>query len=181
MALSSKGRRQREDLGKGRIALCHDDDGSSQVVADLCYICITPNNHRQLFCGRGSSSAQDQSLDRVRRPIRTFIFLAQELAFCNLDLDKSTAAPPFVRWEIWKFPQTLSGVHLKGVYLIGVHLIDVYVMSVDLIGVYLISVYLRRASHGCVSHKRASHRRTPHRCTFQNIYLINIYLTKGTS
>jgi hypothetical protein len=26
MALSSKGRWQCEDLGKGRIAICHDDD-----------------------------------------------------------------------------------------------------------------------------------------------------------
>jgi hypothetical protein len=42
VALPSKGRRQREDLGKGRIAICYDDDGSSQVVVDLCYMRIRP-------------------------------------------------------------------------------------------------------------------------------------------
>jgi hypothetical protein len=35
----------------------------------------------------------------VRRPIGTFNLLAQKLVFCNSDLDKSTTAPPFVRWE----------------------------------------------------------------------------------
>ena len=83
MALSSKGRRQREDLGKRRIALCHDDDGSSQVVADLCSMYHT-NNHRQLFCGRGSSSDQDQSLDRVRRPIGDLYLLSARTRILQL-------------------------------------------------------------------------------------------------
>ena len=37
----------------------------------------------------------------VRRPRETFYLLAQNLVFCNSDLDKSTTAPPFVRSGIW--------------------------------------------------------------------------------
>jgi hypothetical protein len=55
---------------------------------------------------------------------------------------KIFTAPPFVGWEIWRFPQNLSGVHLKGVYLIGVRLMGVYLMGVYLTGVLLMGVYL---------------------------------------
>ena len=30
-----------------------------------------------------------------------FYLVAQKLVFCNSGLDKSTTAPPFVRWGIW--------------------------------------------------------------------------------
>jgi hypothetical protein len=54
VALPSKGRRQREDLGKGRIAICHDDDGSSKVVVDLCYMRIRPATTLRKVKGRCS-------------------------------------------------------------------------------------------------------------------------------
>ena len=49
-------------LGKGRTAICRDDDGSSQVVADLCNI-VSQVTAASSFCGRSSSSAQDQYLE----------------------------------------------------------------------------------------------------------------------
>src|SRR5271163_4071371 len=42
----------------------------------------------------------------MRRLIGTFYLLAQKLVFCNSDLDNR---PPFVRWGIWRFPQSLFG------------------------------------------------------------------------
>jgi hypothetical protein len=85
----------------------------------------------------------------------------------------STTAPPFVGWEIWRFPPNLSGVHLKGMYLIGVCLIGVYLtgvhlmgihfMGMHLIGVHVTGMCLRRAPRGRACHGRTSHGRAPHR------------------
>jgi hypothetical protein len=124
----------------------------------------------------------------LRRQIGTFFLLSQKLVFCNSDLDKSTTAPSFVRWQTWKFSpepfrrasyrrvshrrvsrgRTPHGLHLKGVHLIGIHFTGVHFIGVHLIGMCLMGVHLTSVSLIGV-HLTGVY--------VMSIYLMGVYLT----
>jgi hypothetical protein len=57
----------------------------------------------------------------MQRLIGTFYLLEPKLVFHNSDLDKSTTAPPFVRWGIWNIH-----VHKVRVYEVYAYEVQAY-------------------------------------------------------
>jgi hypothetical protein len=51
---------------------------------------------------------------KLRRPLETFVSWRGKSLFCNSNLDNLSTAPPFVRWEIRRFPPKPFGRAFQG-------------------------------------------------------------------
>src|SRR5271163_3737499 len=85
---------------------------------------------------------------RVRRARR----IPTPTLFCNSDLDKSTTAPPFVRWGIWNIH--VHKVHVYEVYAHEVHAYEVYAHEIHAYEVHAYEMNAREVySHEIHAHK----------------------------
>jgi hypothetical protein len=123
---------------------------------------------------------------RVRQPIGTFNLLPQKLVFCNSDLDKSTTAPPFIRWETQRYPLKPFRCVSQGRASHGdiTHAHTPHSRAshryVPHRRICHRRVPHKRASHGRVSHGRIPHKRVPHR-RVTGMHLMGVYLRAYTS